>query len=94
MKSIAVIDDATQYGKGLADRLKSHEDAGVSVLAREAVNDKTADFKALLTKVKVLNPDYIFWGGMDDTAATLVKQMNWACTAIGFSRWRVYGQIH
>ena len=76
VKSIAVIDDATQYGKGLADQFeKAMKDAGVSVLAREAVNDKTADFKALLTKVKALNPDYIFWGGMDDTAATLVKQM-------------------
>ena len=76
MKNVAVVDDATQYGKGLADQLeKAVKAAGVTVLTREAVSDKTADFKALLTKIKSQNPDYIFWGGMDDTAATLVKQM-------------------
>ncbi len=76
MKNVAVVDDATQYGKGLADQFeKAVKAAGVTVLTREAVSDKTADFKALLTKIKSQNPDYIFWGGMDDTAATLVKQM-------------------
>ena len=45
------------------------------MVAREAATDKTTDFKAILTKVKAMNPDYIFWGGMDATAAPLVKQM-------------------
>ena len=51
------------------------EGAGAKVVAREAATDKTTDFKAVLTKIKGLNPDYVFWGGMDDTAASLVKQM-------------------
>ena len=41
----------------------------------EASTATTTDFKAVLTKIKGLNPDYLFWGGMDDTAASLVKQM-------------------
>ena len=75
-KTVAVLDDATQYGKGLADQVaKTMESAGAKVVAREAATDKTTDFKAVLTKIKGLNPDYVFWGGMDDTAASLVKQM-------------------
>ena len=76
VKTIAIIDDSTQYGKGLADQVeKSMKDAGATVVAREATSDKTSDFKALLTKIKSLNPDYVFWGGMDDTGATLAKQL-------------------
>lgn len=75
-KTVAVLDDATQYGKGLADQVaKTMEGAGAKVVAREAATDKTTDFKAVLTKIKGLNPDYVFWGGMDDTAASLIKQM-------------------
>ena len=75
-KTVAVLDDATQYGKGLADQVEKTLGAGnVKVVAREAATDKTTDFKAVLTKIKGLNPDYVFWGGMDDTAASLVKQM-------------------
>ena len=76
VKTIAILDDATQYGKGLADQVeKSMKDGGANVLARESATDKTSDFKALLTKVKSLNPDVVFWGGMDDTGATLAKQV-------------------
>ena len=75
-KSVAILDDATQYGKGLADQVeKTMKDGGSNVVNREAATDKTTDFKAVLTKIKGLNPDFVFWGGMDDTAATLVKQM-------------------
>ena len=75
-KTMAVLDDATQYGKGLADQVaKTLTANGAQVLTREAATDKTTDFKAVLTEIKGQNPDFIFWGGMDDTAATLVKQM-------------------
>ena len=75
-KNVAVLDDATQYGKGLADQVASSITAGgAAVVSREAATDKTTDFKAVLTEIKAKNPDYVFWGGMDDTAATLVKQM-------------------
>ncbi|TDR32027.1 branched-chain amino acid ABC transporter substrate-binding protein [Hydromonas duriensis] len=75
-KKVVVLDDATQYGKGLADQVdKTLKEGKVEVVAREAATDKTTDFKAILTKIKAMNPDYIFWGGMDATAAPLVKQM-------------------
>ncbi len=75
-KSVAVLDDATQYGKGLADQVaQTLTDGGAKVSTREATTDKTTDFKSVLTKIKATNPEFVFWGGMDDTAATLAKQM-------------------
>ena len=74
-KTVAIIDDATQYGKGLADEFeKTIKAAGVKVLALEATNDKATDFKAILTKIKGLKPDVIMYGGMDATGGPLAKQ--------------------
>jgi len=71
----AVIDDATAYGEGLANEVeKTLKAAGVNVLPRERGTDKTADWKATLTKVKGRNPDAVFYGGMDATAGPLLKQ--------------------
>lgn len=74
-KTVAIIDDATQYGKGLADEFeKTIKAAGVKVVAREATNDKATDFKAILTKIKGAKPDVIMYGGMDATGGPLAKQ--------------------
>ena len=74
-KTVAIIDDSTQYGKGLADEFeKTIKAAGVKVVAREASNNKATDFKAILTKVKGKKPDVIMYGGMDATGGPLTKQ--------------------
>lgn len=74
-KVAAVIDDATAYGEGLANEVeKSLKAAGVKVLPREKGTDKTADWKAVLTKIKGKNPDAVFYGGMDATGGPLLKQ--------------------
>ncbi len=74
-KTVAVIDDATAYGEGLANEVeKTLKAAGVKVLPREKGTDKTADFKAILTKLKGKKPDAIFYGGMDATGGPLLKQ--------------------
>jgi len=74
-KLAAVIDDATAYGEGLANEVeKTLKAAGVNVLPRERGTDKTADWKATLTKVKGRNPDAVFYGGMDATAGPLLRQ--------------------
>jgi len=74
-KLVAVIDDATSYGEGLADQVeKTLTAAGVKVLPREKGTDKTSDWKAVLTKVKGGNPDAIFYGGMDATGGPLLRQ--------------------
>ncbi|WP_424192425.1 branched-chain amino acid ABC transporter substrate-binding protein [Ampullimonas aquatilis] len=75
-KSIAVIDDATEYGKGLADIVeKVAKEAGINVVAHEATTNTAKDFKAILTKLKATKPDVIMFGGMDDVAAPMARQM-------------------
>lgn len=74
-KTVAIIDDATAYGKGLADEFEKTAKAdGLKVVAREATNDKATDFKAILTKIKGTKPDVIMYGGMDATGGPLAKQ--------------------
>ena len=74
-KTVAVIDDATAYGEGLANEVeKTLTAAGVKVLPREKGTDKTTDWKAQLTKIKGKKPDAIFFGGMDATGGPLMKQ--------------------
>jgi branched-chain amino acid transport system substrate-binding protein len=74
-KTAAVIDDATAYGEGLANEVeKALKAAGVKVLPREKGTDKTADWKAVLTKIKGKKPDVVFYGGMDATGGPLLKQ--------------------
>jgi branched-chain amino acid transport system substrate-binding protein len=74
-KTAAIIDDATAYGEGLANEVeKTLKAAGVKVLPREKGTDKTADWKAVLTKVKGKKPDVVFYGGMDATGGPLLKQ--------------------
>nr|WP_261540220.1 branched-chain amino acid ABC transporter substrate-binding protein [Burkholderia multivorans] len=72
---IAVIDDSTAYGQGLADEfVRAAKANGATIIAREATNDKATDFRAILTKIKGLKPDVIMYGGSDATAGPLVKQ--------------------
>ena len=75
-KKVAIIDDRTAYGQGLADEVeKAVKAAGAEVVAREFTNDKATDFKAILTKIKSKKPDAIFHGGMDATGGPMLKQM-------------------
>ncbi len=75
VKKVAIADDATAYGEGLADQVeKTLKAAGVQVVAREKTTDKATDFKAILTKMKGKSPDAIFYGGMDATGGPMLKQ--------------------
>ena len=75
VKKVAIADDATAYGEGLANEVeKTLKAAGVQVVAREKATDKTTDFKAILTKIKGKAPDAVFYGGMDATGGPMLKQ--------------------
>ena len=74
-KVVAVIDDATAYGEGIANEVeKTLKAQKISVLPREKGTDKTTDWKAVLTKLRGRNPDAVFYGGMDATGGLLLKQ--------------------
>ena len=75
-KSVAIIDDRTAYGQGLADEFeKGAIAAGAKVVTREFTNDKATDFAAILTKIKSKKADVIFYGGMDAQGGPMTKQM-------------------
>ncbi|WP_374482273.1 branched-chain amino acid ABC transporter substrate-binding protein [Zoogloea sp.] len=75
-KRIAVIDDRTAYGQGLADAVvDSLKRRSLAPVGREFTSDKATDFASILTKLKAAQPDAIFYGGMDAQGAPLLKQM-------------------
>lgn len=74
-KKVFVIDDKTTYGKGIADEFeKEIRRLGASVLGHEGIIQGEKDFTPLLTKIKGLSPDLIFFGGMYPEGALLVRQ--------------------
>ena len=75
-KTIAVIDDRTAYGQGVADEFeKGVKAAGGKIVKREFTNDKATDFTAILTSIKGTKPDLVFYGGMDAVAGPMLRQM-------------------
>ncbi len=75
-KRIAIIDDRTAYGQGLADEFeKAAKAGGANIVGREFTNDKATDFRAILTSIKGKKPDLVFFGGMDAQAGLMVAQM-------------------
>lgn len=75
-KTVAVIDDRTAYGQGVADEFeKGVAGAGGKVVGREFTNDKATDFNAILTTLKAKKPDVVFFGGMDAVAGPMIRQM-------------------
>ena len=74
-KTIAIVDDRTAYGQGLADEFKKAAEAGgAKIVAQEFTTDKATDFKAILTKIKASNPDILFFSAMDAQGGPALKQ--------------------
>lgn len=74
-QSIAVIDDKTAYGAGVAAEFEKAVTAkGGKIVGHEFTTDKGTDFMAILTKLKAANPDVLFFGGMDAVAGPMLKQ--------------------
>ncbi len=75
-KSIAVIDDRTAYGQGVAEEFtKAVKAAGGKIVGTEFTTDKATDFMPILTTLKGKKPDVIFFGGMDAVAGPMMRQM-------------------
>jgi branched-chain amino acid transport system substrate-binding protein len=78
-KKIAVIDDRTAFGQGLADQfvksVKAMPGGAALLVSREYTTDKATDFNAILTTIRAKQPDVVFYGGMDAVAGPMLKQM-------------------
>jgi branched-chain amino acid transport system substrate-binding protein len=75
-KSIAVIDDRTAYGQGVAEEFtKAVKASGGTIAETQFTTDKATDFTAILTQIKSKKPDVVFFGGMDAVAGPMIRQM-------------------
>ena len=76
VKNIAIVDDRTAYGQGVADEFaKAAKAAGINIVGRQYTNDKATDFNAILTAIKGKQPDLVFFGGMDAVGGPMLRQM-------------------
>jgi branched-chain amino acid transport system substrate-binding protein len=76
LKKVAIIDDRTAYGQGVAEIFKkTAQSKGMQIVDEQFTTDKATDFMAILTTIKSKNPDAIFFGGMHPQAAPMLRQM-------------------
>lgn len=77
VKKVYILDDQELYGKGLADIFDANaKKEGLQVLGHEGIDSKASDYKALMTKIKALGPDLIYFGGItQNNAGQLIKDM-------------------
>ncbi len=74
-KTIYVLDDAGAYGVGIANTFQAQaEKKGIKVLGRDQLNPKEQDYTTILTKIKALNPDALYYGGVAGAGVKLAKQ--------------------
>ncbi len=77
-KRIAVIDDRSAYGQGVADEFVKGAKAampGVQIVSREFTSSTAVDYTSILTVIKGKKPDLVFYGGMDAVGGGLLRQM-------------------
>jgi branched-chain amino acid transport system substrate-binding protein len=75
VKTVYVLDDSGAYGVGIADSFsKRAAEKGIKMLGRDQLNPKEADYTTVLTKIKGMNPDALYYGGVDQAGSKLAKQ--------------------
>jgi branched-chain amino acid transport system substrate-binding protein len=75
VKSLYLLDDSGAYGVGIADAFQRQaEKRGIKILGRDQLNPKEADYATVLTKIKSLNPDALYYGGVAQAGVKVVKQ--------------------
>ncbi|GAB4397952.1 MAG: branched-chain amino acid ABC transporter substrate-binding protein [Rhodoferax sp.] len=88
LKTVAVIDDRSAYGQGVAEVFKkTAESKGIKVVDQQFTTDKAVDFMSILTAVKAKNPDAVFFGGMDPQAGPMLRQME----QLGLTKTKYFG---
>jgi branched-chain amino acid transport system substrate-binding protein len=75
IKSVYILDDTGAYGEGIANSFEGQAKAkGINVLGHDKLNPKESDYTTVLTKIKALNPDALYYGGVQQAGAKLAKQ--------------------
>ena len=83
VRSVYVLDDGTAYGIGIADSFEAQAaKKGISVLGRDRLDPQASDYAAVLTKIKLLNSDALYYGGDNLAGFKLAKQSHELLPAI------------
>jgi branched-chain amino acid transport system substrate-binding protein len=88
LKKVAIIDDRTAYGQGVAEVFAATaKSKGIQIVDQQYTTDKATDFMAILTAIKSKSPDGVFYGGMDPQAGPMLRQME----QLGLSNVKFFG---
>ena len=88
LKKVAIIDDRSAYGQGVAEVFKkTAQSKGIQIVDEQYTTDKATDFMAILTSIKAKAPDGVFFGGMDPQAGPMLRQME----QLGMSNVKYFG---
>ena len=75
VRKVYVLDDGGAFGVGIADSFQRRaKELGMTILGRDQLNPKEPDYKTILTKIKGLNPDALYYGGVQQAAVKLARQ--------------------
>lgn len=75
VKSVYILDDSGAFGVGVADAFEAQaKKKGMNVMGRDRLDPKAADYTTILTKIKSLNPDAFYYGGVTGAGVKLAKQ--------------------
>ena len=75
IKSVYILDDTGAYGEGIANSFEGQATAkGINVLGHDKLNPKESDYTTILTKIKALNPDALYYGGVQQAGVKIAKQ--------------------
>ena len=75
VKKVYILDDGGAYGVGMANAFEEQgKKVGLTILGHDQLNAKETDYTTILTKIKSLNPDALYYGGVALAGVKLVKQ--------------------
>jgi branched-chain amino acid transport system substrate-binding protein len=76
-KTAYVLDARDLYGRGIADVFEQTAgDIGLRVVGREGIDPRAQEYKSVMTKIKALNPDFVYFGGTtQNNAGQVAKDM-------------------
>jgi branched-chain amino acid transport system substrate-binding protein len=75
LKSVYILDDTGAYGEGIANSFEKQASAkGITILGHDKLDPKESDYTTVLTKIKAMNPDGLYYGGVQQAGVKLARQ--------------------
>src|SRR5215470_16385595 len=77
VKSVYILDDSGAYGVGMSNAFEAQaKKIGLKVMGHDQLDPKEADYATIITKIKGLNPDALYYGGVAQAGVKVAKQLH------------------